>query len=384
MRFRFSHTKTVELEIDIDSQGTGYVAELFIATGQDGSVFAGMPFDVVEREAADTELFGHEIDAGLARVLMGQREVDEVTTFPFQDFVASFNGSSSVIVHARGLRAYRVDADGAFAIPLRRSIEWLAKTGLQGRAGDAGPSMYVPGARCERTTRHELGISVIKASPESKEFAALCESFRNPPIAVEVAGSEGTCSRWEPLRYELPITSLRFGAEGPRARFYNPTAAPKTLGGREVGTREIVELPVTLDRLDVAPASVSVRMHGFPADRGGRSRSLPENNIVEALQEKSLQLWTEAAESRESLEELSGDAYHLALHRVLVNERESRELALSVAFNRLRIECPEAEVSLPDAPVPAIAELGRSLNELRIQRRIYDYVAELLAHQTSE
>ena len=95
-------------------------------------------------------------------------------------------------------------------------------------------------------------------------------------------------------------------------------------------------------------------------------------------------MWATAADLRASLEELTDDAYHLALHQVLVSERESRELALSVAFNRLRLEFPETEVSLPDAPLPAIAELGRSLNELRIQRRIYDYVAELLVHQTSD
>ena len=384
MRFRFSHTKTVELQIDIDSSGTDYIAELLFSPGQTGTVLAGMPFDVVQRETIDTELFGHEIDAGLARVLMGQREVDEVATFPFQDFVASFENGRSVIVHARGLRAYRVGDDGEIAIALRRSVEWLAKTGLQGRAGDAGPSMYVPGARCERATRHELGVSVVEAPPDSDEFAALCESFRNPPIAVEVVGSEGTCTRWEPLRCNLPITALRFGADGPLARFYNPAGLPKTLAGIEVGAREIVELPVILESLNGIPAEVSVMMHGFAADRGGRSRSLPDESIVEALQEKSLQLWDDAADLRESLGELTGDAYHLVLHQVLVNERESRELALSAAFNRLRLECPEAEVSLPDAPVPVIAELGRSLNDLRIQRRIYDYVAELLAHQTSE
>ncbi|MYA74222.1 MAG: hypothetical protein F4Y27_06065 [Acidimicrobiaceae bacterium] len=329
MRFRFSHTKTVELEIDIDSRGTDYIAELLVAPGQGGTVLAGMPFDVVQRETIDTELFGHEIDVGLARVLMGQREVDEVTTFPFQDFVASFENGRSVIVHARGLRAYRVDDEGVIAIPLRRSVEWLAKTGLRGRAGDAGPSMYVPGARCERVTRHELGVSVIEGSPDSEEFVALCESFRNPPIAVEIAGSEGTCTRWEPLRYDLPITALRFGEDGPLERFYNPTASPKELGGREVGRREIVELPLILDRLDGVPANVSVRMHGFATDRGGRSRSLPDESIVEALQEESQQLWAKAADLRESLEELTGDAYHLALPGVARAERLRQDDAVT-------------------------------------------------------
>ncbi len=384
MRLRVSQSRTVELEVDLDSRGTDFIAELFIDPLQSGAVYTGMPFDVVERDAADTDLFGHEIDPGLARVLMGQREVDEVTTFPFQDFVASYDAGRSVVVHARGLRGYRMTRSGAIALPLRRSVEWLAKTGLRGRAGDAGPSMYVPGARCERLTKHELGVSVIDASPDDDEFAALCESFRNPPIVIEVAGSSGKTARWEPVRSHLPMTSLRPGDQGPRLRLYNPTAAPISRGDIEAGPREIFEQNVTVTPPPAGSAAPSVRMHRLGTDRAGRSRSVPDKNVVEALRHRSEQLLADAAGVRDSLEHLTGDPQHLAVHQALVHERESCELALSAAFNQRRLDHPDAEVSLPDAEVEAIAELGRSLNQLRIHRRIYDYVAELLTHQSTE
>lgn len=381
MRLRVSQSQTVEFNIDLDSRGTGFIAELLFDPGQSGKVFAGMPFDVVERERTDTELFGHEIDPGLARVLMGQREVNEVTTFPFQDFVASFRNGRSVVVHARGLRAYRVTHQGAIVVPLRRSVEWLAKTGLRGRAGDAGPLMYVPGARCERITRHEFGVSVVEASPDDQEFAALCESFRNPPIVIEVAKSLGTETRWEPLQSKLPISALRLGDEGPLARFYNPMGAATALNGSEVEPRKLIEQRVSVKAPEVGLANPEVRIYGLAADRGGRSQSVPDEGIVEGLREQAEKLSAKAAEVRESLEGLTGDPHHLGVHQALVYERESQELALSAAFNQRRLDYPEAEVSLTDDEVPAIAELGRSLNELRIRRRIYDYVAELLTYR---
>ena len=384
LRFRFSQGQTVELDVGLDSQGTGFIAEMIFHPGRPGTLLAGMPFDVVERNPSDTELFGHEIDPSLARVLMGQREVGEVSTFPFQDFVASFDDSRSVIVHARGLRAYRAMPDGAIALPLRRSVEWLAKAGLPGRAGDAGPSMYVPGARCERMIRHELGVSVVHASPDDEEFVALCESFRNPPIVVSIADSQGTSTRWEPVKSRLPMSSLRMGAEGPLARIYNPTGLSATFEGRDVGPRKIVELPVRVNWLNGGPVDPEVQVHGLGADRGGRSRSLPDEHVLEGLRHQIEKLTAQASEVRSSLDSLSGDDYHLAAHQALIYEREAQELTLSVALNQLRLEHPEDEVSLPDEVVPAIAEMGQALNDLRIQRRIYDYVAELLAHQAAE
>lgn len=381
VRLRTSGSPTAELDIEIDSCGTGFIAELIVDPGRIGTLHAGMPFDIVERPATDTDLFGHDIDPGLARVLMGQREVGEVSTFPFHDFVASCDDGHSVIVHARGVRAYRAGHDGTIAVPLRRSVEWLAKTGLRTRSGDAGPSMYVPGARCERKVRHQVGISVVDAAPAAAEFVAVCEAFRNPPIVVEIMHSEGTADRWEPVQAHLPLTALCHDGEEPLARYYNPADSPTFLHGQQIGGGEIAELPATINASAAGRAIPSIQMHQLGADRGGRSRSMPDPGIVQTLLRRAEQLWAEASEIRESLEKLDGDSCHLAVHQALIRERESLELKLSAAFNQCRLDRPDADVCLPDVALPAVAELGRSLNERRIERRIYDYVAELINHQ---
>ncbi|MCY4164104.1 MAG: hypothetical protein OXE93_07850 [bacterium] len=396
LRFRFSQTSTVELDLSLDSHGTNFIAELHFKpptttqpTTNDPSdtsaladtphsVVAGMPFDAVERPHTDTNLFSHQIAPDLARVLMGQREVNQVDTFPFHDFVSTFDGKRSFVVHARGIRAYRATPEGNIVLPLRRSVEWLATTGLKRRAGDAGPAMYVPGARCERNVLHQLGISLIASSPHSQEFITVCEAFRNPPILVEVVASEGTHHQWIGFAANLPISALLPGQNGPLARFYNPTNQAITTLGHSVGPYEIVQLLVRPTTPPVGPVTPKVYTHGLPTNRSGRSRSTPNQQIVQHLAKQARKLKEQAHEVRSSLPALSGDAYHLAVHKALIDERECQELELAIALNQLRLDNPDAEVSLPDHPLPNIAEIGQILNDLRIRRRIYDYVVDLL------
>ena len=54
-------------------------------------------------------------------------------------------------------------------------------------------------------------------------------------------------------------------------------------------------------------------------------------------------------------------------------ERELLELQLSRELNQRRI-ATEDVVAIPDDRDPVIADLGWRLNELRVKRRIYDYV----------
>ena len=113
-------------------------------------------------------------------------------------------------------------------------------------------------------------------------------------------------------------------------------------------------------------------------DRGGRSRSVPDQAKLDLLAARIAELRGELATLRDELPRLSGDPHHRQLHRIYIVERESLELELSLELNRRRAADPAAEVSIPDEPDPDIAALGQQLNELRIHRRIYDYVAEIL------
>lgn len=381
MDVRVDDGATVELSIDLDSTGTGFVAELPIGTGLQGQIVAGMPFDIVARPIQDTDLLGAELADGLGRVLMGQREVQHVESFPFHDHVAVSTDDGSAIVHARGIRSYRAEPDGTIALTLRRSVEWLAATGLEFRAGDAGPAMYVPGARCERTVHHQLGFSLVDGPATSAVALAACERFKHPPIAFSVEGSDGHAESLPVVSASVPMSSLTVADDVLTGRFYNPSTVPVPLFGSDIAPGEIATRVVPVPSAKEAAASVpSVVVDlGAPfVDRGGRSRSVPDQAKLQLLEDRIAELHRELAELQHGLPDLSGDPYHRQLHRIYIVERESLELELSLELNRRRAADPTAEVSIPDEPDPEIAALGQRLNELRIRRRIYDYVAEIL------
>lgn len=157
---RFDTGPRIDLSIDIDSDGTGFRVDAEFETSVSASTaHASMPFDVVERDHEDNDLFGHDVDPAMAAILMGQRETGRVTEFPFHDFVALSSPDRTAAVFAKGIRSYQSTPSGRITITLRRAAEWLALTDLTLRSGDAGPMMYVPGARSERKVTHRIGVA---------------------------------------------------------------------------------------------------------------------------------------------------------------------------------------------------------------------------------
>lgn len=189
VQLHFDQSPLIRWEIDLDSRGTDLRVELAFETAMAGEIWAGMPFDVVRRPVADRDLLPRELPEALDKVLLGQRELDAVSTFPFHDFVAVSDGDSTVAILAKGLRAYRAEEGGVVILPLRRAVEWLTKADLEKRVGDAGPFFYVPDARCERRVRHEVAVAF----------------GRFPPI------------RW-PCRVSMPPTRTRPSSSGYAAR----------------------------------------------------------------------------------------------------------------------------------------------------------------------
>lgn len=69
-----------------------------------------------------------------------------------------------------------------------------------------------------------------------------------------------------------------------------------------------------------------------------------------------------------------GNEQHILQHRYYVLKRELYEIRLSVLFNQRKLTAQKSEyLYIPD---PDIAELGTQLNQLRIKRRIYDYIVK--------
>ena len=393
---RFDDGPLIDFTMTIDSDGTGFRVDAEFATGISASTaMVSMPFDVVERDHDDVDLFGHDVDPAMAAILMGQRETGRVTEFPFHDFVALTNDGRTAAVLAKGIRSYQSTADGQITVTLRRAAEWLALTDLQLRSGDAGPMMYVPGARSEREVTHRIGVAFLRASVDSNTFVALNESFHNPPAIATVDATSGDAQSWDVFSAPLPLTGLLMDDNGvAHARLFNPSPTPVTLErslerrslkgadlgeSAEVRGKEIITTPVQLPAHpgSSAPAA-SVAVHTSIINRGGESRSQPSPTELDQLDARIDQLSGDLAVVVEELDNVDGKEKYILTHRQYVVERELLELRLSRELNE-RLLHSTSEVSIPDDADPVISELGVALNDLRVKRRIYDYVVQALA-----
>lgn len=394
VRIHFDQSPLLRWSVDLESRGADLRVEMEFATGAQGRIVAGMPFDAVARPAADTDLLPREAPPELATILLGQRELNVVDTFPFHGFVAITDGASTAAVLARGLRAYAADEQGTLRLPLRRAVEWLTRGGLHNRVGDAGPFFYVPGARCERAERHELGFVCGAFAPDSTTLQALNAAFQNPPLVVACQGG-GEARVWPLLREDLPLSSLHVRGDALLARLYNPTGQPIPLrqprratdvwgaAGAEVTVlppRAIATVQLAAAPVEAPSAPAPVRLLTPPIWRVGDDVSRPDAAILAGLAAKRAALADAARGVEEEIATAATEEERLRLqHRFYVLAREEAELRLSLLLNRRRLaEDAAAHRRSLSTPDPEVAAVGLELNRLRIQRRIFDYVIAAL------
>jgi hypothetical protein len=122
------------------------------------------------------------------------------------------------------------------------------------------------------------------------------------------------------------------------------------------------------------PTELTVKPLSGPAWRVGDNGGAPDPAVIEQLETQIAQLEAQLAEIEAQLRE--GGEQHLLQHRYYVLKREQYEARLSAQLNRHKLASPGHEYLY--TPDPEIVELGIQLNELRIKRRIYDYVVEAL------
>jgi hypothetical protein len=112
----------------------------------------------------------------------------------------------------------------------------------------------------------------------------------------------------------------------------------------------------------------------------GKNKGLPDPDIIRLLEAKIAGLKSRLGQVEEQLNRTDGDDRFLLQHRYYVLKREQYELRLSALLNQRKLAM---QGRLDDeylyAPDPEIVELGAQLNELRIKRRIYDYVVEVVS-----
>lgn len=394
VRLTFDHTPLIRWQVDLDSQGTDFKIEMVFKLAQTGQIQAGMPFDIVAREAKDTHLMPRELDAELAGVLLGQREVDVVNTFPFQDYIMVSGPSGTAAVFAQGLHAYQADEQGTFSVTLRRGVDWLTKPDLQLRSGDAGPFFYVPDARCERLVRHELAVAIGDFDAHGPILQQLNAGFQTPPLVVEVEG-DGQATEWAFLQERIPMSSLQVRAGKLLARFYNPTKNDWPLArtytrtdvwGNAVedaavvapGQITTVALEPAAEAQPGTPAGVQVTLLGTLPERVGLNQGVPDPEIIEQLRARIDETASQLREVEAKLTGVNGDQRYRLDHRRYVLERELYEYQLSAHLNALKLAQQGTldEAYLFDVDEKT-AEIGFKLNQLRIKRRIYDYIVQL-------
>ena len=392
LRLTFDQSPLIRWQIELDSRGTDFRVDLDFDFRKPAAVYAGMPFDTVRRATVDQDLLPRQLEEDLAAVLLGQRELGAVRTFPFHDFVALSDGLSSAAVLAKGLHAYRADESGCLTFPLRRSVEWLTKPNLEGRVGDAGPFFYVPDARCERSVTHELAAMFVDCGVDDPQFQALNAGFQNPPLLVE-AQTAGWRTRWGFFQEDIPTASLHIADDRVLARIYNPDSSPHRLskdylqtgvsGGPERTVREV--LPKSILTLDlgelparqVGQAGSPVQLFNAPAWRVGSNQGLPDPAIIRQLQAKVTRLEAQIEAAEAKLAQAAGRERYICQRQVYVFQRELLEYRLSARLNEIKLamrgQVTEAYLYQPDEE---IAVIGRLLNQLRIKRRIYDYIVQ--------
>ncbi len=395
VRVTFDDSPLVRWQVDLDSQGSNFKVIMVFETGRPGEIYAGMPFDMVKRHPHDRDLLPRRLDARLSKVMMGQRELVEVRTFPFHDFVAIDDGNGVSAVMAKGIRAYQADESGAISLILRRSVEWITVSDLALRAGDAGPFMYVPDARAERSVRHEIAVCLGHGAFDDIQLQRLNAGFQNPPLLVHVQG-EGQQTHWALLREALPLSNVQWRANRLLARLYNPTNQQRPLTQpyrqtdvwgepiAEVSTippKAIVtlEVDVPTEVVEQAPEAAQVSLLTPPSWRVGENHGRPSPAIIAQIEAQMEALEVQLQQLEQEMEVEDERDRLMMQHRYYVLMRELHELRLSWLLNHRKSAASESSLeTYLFTPDPEIAALGARLNDFRIKRRIYDYVVEAL------
>ena len=390
VRLQFDQSPLLRWQVDLDSHGTNISVEMGFTTGQPGQIHAGMPFDVVARETSDANLLPRELAPDLASVLLGQRELGEVTTFPFHDFVTVTDTKKTTAVLAKGIHSYRATPSGDIMLTLRRSVEWLTAANLENRIGDAGPFFYVPDARCERQVTHEIAVAVGDYAPDSLALQQLNAAYQNPPLIVSKTG-EGTETEWSLLQENLPLSSLAVQDGNLLARFYNPTTQPQDLaqvrnlvnvwGESEESVSEFPPKKIATIKLDgswgetAVPAEITLLNPALW--RVGKNAGLPDEAILAQLQQTELELSAKLSQAETNMQASTGSDKLRWQHQMYVFGRERAEAKLSLLLNQRKLAVNgELQYDYLYEPDQEIAAVGLSLNRLRIKRRIFDYVVE--------
>ncbi len=317
----------------------GCCYRLYYSFEGSGKIYAGMPFDIVQRPCTDRDLYPREETLG--GILLAAREVGRIEEFPMQDFVIATRENESIAIITKGLRSY-LCKDGKLMIPLVRSVEWITKK-VSSRSGNAGPSMYVPGARSERWINIDLVVMRGKIAPFSEEFLSRVRFLSWPKILVSAKGAR-----------RGNILLSRDGA---------------ILPGMGISGKVIMKnLPVR--KVEKGKSEIYLLLENLPY---GPDKKIPDVRVIEKLEDLAKRSRKDAEKARESAMRSVGIDRIRYEHRYWAMLRTSLEMKLSALLNRER---------LGEKVKDEIEKLTWKLNEVRGKKRTYDYILEFWKAET--
>ena len=308
------------LKAEINPKGCCY--KLYYSFDFSNDVYAGMPFDVVKRPCQDTDLYPESETLG--GVLLAAREVGKIEEFPFQEFLTDFK--KALIV--KGLRSY-VCRGGKILIPLIRSVEWITRK-VRGRSGDAGPKMYVPGARGER----KIVVQMV-LTQRTNDLISKALFINWPKVLVKASGK---------------VDENIFLSED-----------NSFLPGLVLRERSIEKIKIP--KMGIGGSRIQLDIETLPY---GEDRSVPDNGVLSNLKTQIGKLEENLKEIEKSMEKLSGIEKIRSEHRYWTLLREKLEMKLSVLLNEEKL-----------GENVNILSVVKKLNEVRRKKRTYDYILEL-------
>jgi hypothetical protein len=192
----------------------------------------------------------------------------------------------------------------------------------------------------------------------------------------------------------LPLSSLQVVDSRTLARVFNPNGRAQALSkaylqtdiaGNSIGTvmevppKSIFTLAVGDSLLPRKNPGAIVRVANQPAWRVGANHGLPDQATIDLIKEKIDRLGEEIEKIEAEISRASPpDSYSLQ-HRSYALQRELVEYRLSARLNEIKLaRGGRLDYDYLYQPDEEIAALGRALNQLRIKRRIYDYIVQAI------
>jgi hypothetical protein len=353
----FDGSPLIRWEISAELRGKNYKLVFACQTYDRGSkVFAKMPFEIVQRERSEEIQIGDS--EKLKRVLLAAREEGTMKVYPFQGFVALSDTRTRAIM-AKGLHEYEVNSEGLIGITLVRSVEWIAKRKVQGRTGDAGPLVLVPGARCNGRIKFELAFVDLDQPVHSPEFFKWFSLFEDQPARVSLFSNLGESDCVDFYKSDLPWVCATSG----KIVFYNPF--PEKFSALEPYKIGLCEISPLERRENDYLKTPNFRLNDFI--------SFPEfiRFKSEAEKKRDLHRLTKMINKRKrkirKLEEdlkkaINGSRrYYTIMHKMISEKRTLLELQVSKNLVKGRVS----------------EYLMSQLNDLRSKKRILDYIIEI-------